>query len=84
MKHFFFLFICGWWTLTKLIGGNHFTTHVSQIIMLYPLKLYSVYVKDLLTKLEERERKKNNYCIFSFLKAPIPKMLRLFYQTNQL
>lgn len=35
--------------------------HVSQIIMLYPLKLYSVYVKDLLTKLEEkREREKKN------------------------
>ena len=57
--------------------------HVSQIIMLYPLKLYSVYVKDLLTKLEEREREKKIYCIFSFL-TPTPKMLRLFYQTNQL
>ena len=53
--------------------------HVSQMIMLYLLKLYSVYVDDLLTKLKKREKKK--YCIFSFL-TPTPKMLRLFYQTN--
>ena len=38
--------------------------HVSQIIMLYPLKLYSVYAKDLLTKLEEREREKKNLLHF--------------------
>jgi len=38
--------------------------HVSQIIMLYPLKLYSVYVKDLLTKLEEREREKKKSIAF--------------------
>ena len=31
--------------------------HVSQMIMLNLLKLYSVYVDDLLTKLKKREKK---------------------------